>query len=119
MTLSKLKEEGREEAVGEILLAVENALQATEKANFGVKDGIELYNKVESILTVQIEKAYHSALSDVEKGLPERMNKESVDSYLSGNLRNRVKFRNKFVNGHNQALSAVKEVISKLKEKHE
>lgn len=114
-TLSKLKEEGRREFDQKFPCLVKPVGYTFDR--YGKKEEVEgmTYEKdnVMAFLTAQIEKAYLSALSDVEKGLPEKQTQEWVD-YGENKL-----LRKQHQVAYNKALSAVKEVINKLKEKHE
>lgn len=110
-TLSKLKEEGREE-FEEKFCVLDDKLEFLTDWSYYDKT-LTLAQAVQAFLTAQIEKAYLAALSDVEKGLPKEKEEIDIDlsraddpSYIEG-----VEF--------NEALSAVKEVIKKLREKNE
>lgn len=96
-TLSKLKQEGREE--------LENIWD-----NFDDDGNHDTsIEEVETFLTAQIQKAYLSALSDVEKGLPKKVD-------LKDRFWGKSEVEYGFEHTHNNVLSAVKELINKLKE---
>lgn len=105
-TLSKLKQEGREE-FEKVFSFPELEYPTTGFGHIPKRNWIitsDIASKFGNLLTAQIQKAYLQALKDVEKGLPLELHTDRLHTLTK---EHHV--------GYNHALSEVREAINKLK----
>lgn len=108
MTLQKLKQEGRMEFDQKFPNEVSGYIDKEGKYIRLFMPAVDV-DDIIVFLTTQIQKAYLSALSDVEKGLPKKVD-------LKDRFWGKSEVEYGFEHTHNNVLSAVKELINKLKE---